>query len=36
MARTVSPSFVYDGPKLRVLMIVKWEWPDAAKRRGNP
>ena len=36
MARTVPPSFVDEDPKLRVLTIAKWEWPETAKNRGEP
>ena len=32
----VPPSFVENGPKLRVLIIAKWEWPEMAKNRGEP
>ena len=32
MARTVSTSFVDQGPKLRVLVLAKWEWPEMAKK----
>ena len=35
MAQTDPPSFVDDGPKLRELIIVKWEWPETAKNRGE-
>ena len=27
MAQTFPPSFVGDGPKLRVPILAKWEWP---------
>ena len=36
MARTVPPSFVEIGPKLRVLIPLTWEWPKRAKNRGEP
>ena len=36
MARTFPPSFVENGPKLNVLVIVKWEWPETAKKSGDP
>ena len=36
MARTVPPSFVEIGPKLRVVALLKWEWPKTAKNRGEP
>ena len=36
MAQTVPPSSVDHGPKLRVLIIGKWEWPEMAKNRGEP
>ena len=36
MAWTVPPSFVENGPKLRVLIPLKWEWPKTAKNRGLP
>ena len=36
MARTFPPSFVENGPKLNVLVIVKWEWPKTAKNRCEP
>ena len=36
MAQTVPPSSVDHGPKLRVLMIAKWEWPEIAKNRSEP
>ena len=36
MAWKVPPSFVQNGPKIRVLIIVKWEWPETAKNRGEP
>ena len=36
MARTVPPSFVEIGPKLRVVAPLKWEWPKTAKNRGEP
>ena len=32
--RTKVP--VNDGPKLRVLTIVKWEWNEMAKNRAEP
>ena len=35
MARMVPPSFVENGPKLRVLIPLKWEWPATAKNRGE-
>ena len=25
-----------NGPKLRVLIVAKWEWPDTAKNRDQP
>ena len=31
MARTVPPSFVEIGPKLRVVAPLKWEWQKTAK-----
>ena len=34
MARTFPPSFIEKGPKLRVLVIMKWEWPETAKKKG--
>ena len=36
MARTVPPSSVEIGPKLRVLIPLTWEWPKRAKSRGEP
>ena len=36
IARTVPPSFVDDGPKLRVLIIAKWHKCEMAKKRGEP
>ena len=36
MVRTVPPSFVEIGPKLRVVAPLKWEWPKTAKNRGEP
>ena len=36
IARTYLPSFVENGPKLRVLILAKWEWPETAKNRGEP
>ena len=36
MAWRVPPSFVKNGPKLRVLIIVKWHKPETAKNRGQP
>ena len=36
MARTIPPSFVEIGPKLRVVAPLKWEWPKTAKNRGEP
>ena len=36
MAGTVPPSFVDENPKLRVLTIAEWEWPEKAKNRGEP
>ena len=36
MALTVPPSFVENGPKLRVLILVIGEWPETAKNRGEP
>ena len=35
MARTVPPSFVENGKKLRVLILVIGEWPGTAKSRGE-
>ena len=35
MAQTV-PSFVENGPKLRVLIPLKWEWSETAENRGEP
>ena len=32
----VQPSFLDDGPKLRVLIIANWEWPETAENRGEP
>ena len=36
MAPTVPPSFVDNGPKLRVLNIAKWEWPKRPKTGESP
>merc|ERR1712012_174943 len=36
MARTIPPSFVEIGPKLRVVAPLTWEWPKTAKNRGEP
>jgi len=36
MARTIFPSFVEIGPKLRVVAPLTWEWPKTAKNRGEP
>ena len=36
MARTVPPSFVENGPKLRVLIPLSWHKPKTAKNRGEP
>jgi len=36
MAWTVPPSFVDHRPKLRVIIIAKWEWPKVAKNQGEP
>ena len=36
MARTAPTSFIDDGPKLRVFIIVKWELTETAKNRGEP
>ena len=36
MAQLVPPSFVDDGPKLRILIIAKWEWPKMAKNLVEP
>ena len=36
MARTVPPSFVEIGPKLRVLIPLSWHKPKRAKNRGEP
>ena len=36
MAKTVPPSFVENGPKLRVLIIVIGEGPKTAKIRDEP
>merc|ERR1711978_598894 len=36
MARTIPPSFVEIGPKLRVVALLTWEWPKTAKNRGEP
>ena len=39
-AQTIPPSFIENGPKLkvklRVLIIVKWHKPETAKNRGEP
>ena len=36
MAWTAPPSFVDHGPRLRVLITAKWEWPETAKKQGEP
>ena len=36
MAQPVQPSFVENGPKLRVLILVNWHKPKRAKNRGEP
>ena len=36
MSRTVPQSFVDQGPKLRVLILAKWEWPEMVKNWGEP
>ena len=36
MARTVPPSFVEIGPKLRVVAPLTRRWPKTAKNRGEP
>ena len=36
MARTFPPTFVEGGPKLRVLIPLKWERSETAKNRGEP
>ena len=36
MVRTVPPSFVENGPKLRVLIPLKWEWPKRPKTGVTP
>ena len=36
MAWTVPPSFVDDGPKLRVLILTKCYKPEMAKNQGEP
>ena len=36
MALTVPLSFVDHGPKLRVLILAKWEWPEKVKNWGEP
>ena len=36
MARTIPPSFVEIGPKLRVVAPLTLEWPKTAKNRGEP
>ena len=36
MSRTVPQSFVDQGPKLRVLILAKWNKPDMAKNRDEP
>ena len=35
MTRTIPPSFVEIGPKLRVVAPLTWEWPKTAKNRGE-
>ena len=36
MAKTVPPNFLDDGPKLSVLIIANWEWPEMGENRGEP
>ena len=36
VSSTKAPSFVENGPKFRVLIPLKWEWPKMAKHRGEP
>ena len=36
MARTIPPSFVEIGPKLRVVAPLTRQWPKTAKNRGEP
>ena len=36
IARTVPPSFVEIGPKLRVVALLTRQWPKTAKNRGEP
>ena len=36
MARTIPPSFVEIGPKLRVVALLTRQWPKTAKNRGEP
>ena len=36
MARTIPPSFVEIGPKLRVVAPLTRRWPTTAKNRGEP
>ena len=35
-ARTYPPSFVDNGPKLRVLILVIREWPEMAQNKDEP
>ena len=36
LARTVPPSFVDHGPKLRVLIQAIGHWPDITKNKDEP
>ena len=36
MVRTIPPSFVEIGPKLRVVALLTRQWPKTAKNRGEP
>ena len=36
MARTIPPSFVEIGPKLRVVALLTRQWPKTAKNRVEP
>ena len=36
MVRTIPPSFVEIGPKLRVVALLMRQWPKTAKNRGEP
>merc|ERR1712107_302632 len=36
MARTIPPSFLEIGPKLRVVAPLTRRWPKTAKNRGEP